>query len=208
MRGNRELYRILVSIAGVVISLIALLATTLQIKGLGDNNAVNLLAIASAGLAAASSVYVLRIKERFLKKKRVFVIYSHKDQERASDLVKKLREEGFDPWFDKDEITPGQKIEDALISGLAHSAAAILLVSKNTESPSRYLSLEIDVALSSMGSKNLKFSPIIPVRLDEQPVPKEFENVSWIQLESDEDFKRLVRGLHMVLEVQSPSNLV
>jgi hypothetical protein len=114
MRRNREIITALVSAIGVAISLIAFLITTLEYKGFLSSDKLYLVAVVSAGFTAIFSVYVLRMKERLLRRKRVFVIYSHRDVEAASKLVAQLRDAGFDPWFDRDEIAPGQRIEGAL----------------------------------------------------------------------------------------------
>ncbi len=89
---------------------------------------------------------------------------------------------------------------DWLGAGLAQSAAAILLVSKNLEGPSKWLSMELELALSLMRSKSEMYSPVIPVRLDDSPVPPQLEGVNWIQLDNKEDFARLERGLRLALD--------
>lgn len=200
MDRRRELITNLMTTVGAVISLVAFMLPSLEIKSLSDRNSLYVVAIVSASFTGLYSIYALRRKERLRRRKRVFVIYSHRDEEVAVALVKRLRDAGFDPWFDHDEISPGERIEEALVNGLRSSAAAILLVSKNMDTASPWVALEIQMALSIMRGKSDKYSPVIPVRLDDHPIPKELSGISSIQLSNTAGFEKLERGLRMALE--------
>jgi len=202
MRKDRELFTAVVGVAGALISLLAFMFTLTEINGVFSSNQLYMVAIFASGMTAIFSIYILRVKERLLRKQRIFVIYSHKDAEIAQTLVNDLKASGFDPWFDRDEILPGQRIDNTLLAGISQSAVAILLVSKNINPQSKYLSTEIEMALSVMRSKSDLHSPIIPVLLDDSPIPQPLEGVNWIRLESKGDFERLVKGLHLALDAQ------
>lgn len=202
MRRNKELYTAFIGVAGAFVSLLAFMFTLTEIKGFVNSDRLYLVAVIASGLTAVFSIYVLRAKERLLRKQRVFVIYSHKDIDSALSIVNDLRAAGFDPWFDRDEILPGQRIESSLLDGIAQSAVAILLVSKNLNSESKYLTAEIEMALSMMRTKSEVHSPIIPVLLDDASVPAPLEGVNWIRLESKADLERLIKGLRFALDAQ------
>jgi hypothetical protein len=39
---------------------------------------------------------------------RLFVCHASEDKPPLRELVKRLREDGFDPWFDEERLIPGQ----------------------------------------------------------------------------------------------------
>ena len=160
----------------------------------------SVVAVTSAALSAFFGIYVHRQRQRFLTKKRVFIIYNHRDLDVATTLVAQLKAAGYSTWFDQEDIRPGERIEEALMSGLAQSVVAIVLISKNIESSSKWLSTEINLALSVLRSKSALFSPVIPLRLDDAPIPHQLQGVNWIRMNDADDFERLKKGLDFALQ--------
>lgn len=198
---NARTYAYAGAVAGAAVSLLSFLA--------GISKAVNIqgvhlysIALSASAIAAVVSIYYLRIKGWLPEKQRIFVIYSHKDIDFAINFVENLKSAGFDPWFDRDEILPGQKIESAIAEGIAQSTVAVLLVSKNLNSESKYINDEIELALSMMRTKGEAYSPIIPVVLDDATVPPPLDGVHGIRLLSDADFEKLKEGLRSALATQ------
>lgn len=158
-----------------------------------------MVATITSACAAFFSVYMIRLRERQLRQKRVFIIYSNEDKEPVTALVKSLRELGYNPWVDAEEISPGQKWEPSVLKGLADSAVALLIVSKNLNSASRIVATELNTAMATMRSRDESFSPVIPVRLDDSPVPDEVKDVHWVDLYKEGGLEQLDRGLKRVL---------
>jgi hypothetical protein len=201
MKRKQELFSALPALLAVGVA-VAPLITTFR-GALEDKEFLYVVPIFFAALAAVSSLYLLRSKERLRRKKRVFIIYSDYDFDAASELAIRLRSAGFNPWLDVDQIVPGQRIDEASQSALAQSAIALLLISKNLEGSPKYVHDQLQYALSSMRSKNELYSPVIPVQLDDSPGPKELHGVRGVDLSSgdDENFDLLVRGLQVALEM-------
>jgi hypothetical protein len=200
MRRDREFLTTFTAFLGVVVALASMLPTFFF--KVDDVDGLYWIPVICAAFAGISSVYILRRKEQIRRKRRVFIIYSHEDYQVAAHLVEMLRENGFDPWFDQNEIVPGQRVEEAVTKGLSQSAIAILLVSKNIENASNAVSFQLAIALSSLRGKNELYSPVIPVLLDDQPPPEELRGIRSCRLEDDKDFDFLVRGLNTALETQ------
>jgi len=158
-----------------------------------------LIALFMSIYAAAFSVYLSRKRERRLRQRRIFIIYANRDREKATEVVKKLREMGYNPWFDVDEIAPGQKWTHTIMKGIAESAVALLLVSKNIRAEDGFVSKELDAAMSTMTSRDESFSPVIPILLDESPVPMQLRDVHWVDLRNKEGYEQLEKGLKRIL---------
>lgn len=149
----------------------------------------------SAFLAIISS----RLRQEKIKP-RIFIIYSHKDRDKANELVDKLREMGYSPWFDVNEIMPGQKWIKTIKNGLSDSSAALFLVSKNMRTANSFALKELDMAMDVMSSRNNLISPIIPIILDDSPVPTKLLDVQWVDLRNKDAYSQLDNGLKRLFE--------
>lgn len=158
------------------------------------------ISIIAAVFAGFYSVYFLRVKEQMRSLKRIFIIYSHKDAAVAIDLAKWLRENGYNPWLDTEEIAPGQRITQEISRGMMESSVAIFLSSQNVEVGSEYLKMEIELALDRLQTKDESYGPIIPIKLDDHPLPEALNGISWIDFRSSDAFERLDKGLKIAID--------
>lgn len=197
---KREQLREFTNAAAVLVSIGAMTVSILEFKGFGDGFfSPMLLGLVASAYAAAISIYFSRLKEKRLRQRRIFIMYSHADAEHAKRLVDSLREAGYNPWYDQDEIAPGQRIAETVANGIAQSAVALLLVSKNLDLQKEVINRELKAALSTMRSRDETFSPVIPIRLDETDVPESLLGVQWLSMNDDTFLERLDKGLKRVL---------
>ncbi len=158
---------------------------------------VIVLAASLAAVAALMSIMVSRRLGREREKRRVFLIYACEDLEAARKLAADLRERGFNPWLDIEEITPGQVWQKTVIHALEKSAAAIALVSKYF-SKKGFVQEELKVALEILQEREKDISPIIPVRLDDSEVPERLSHIHWVNLFDENGMDLLSKGLSRV----------
>lgn len=197
---KREQLREFTNAAAVLVSIGAMTVSILEFKGFGDGFfSPMLLGLVASAYAAVISIYFSRMKEKRLRQRRIFIMYSHADSEHAKKLVESLREAGYNPWYDQDEIAPGQRISETVANGIAQSAVALLLVSKNLDLQKEVINRELKAALSTMRSHDETFSPVIPIRLDETDVPESLSGVHWLSMKDDAFLERLDKGLKRVL---------
>jgi hypothetical protein len=154
-----------------------------------------------AACAALIAIYFSRKRERLESMRRVFLIYSEKDRDQARTITSALRRLGYNPWFDAEEIVPGQHWEDAVLDGLRKSSVALFLVSRNANARTRpmFLDWELAMAKKTMRSRHPSSSPIIPIRLDDSPVPEELQGVQSLDLDREDAMDRLAMGLDRIL---------
>ncbi len=150
-----------------------------------------------AATAAAMSILWSRRLSKERENQRVFLIYAKEDLEAARRLAGQLRERGFRPWLDVEEITPGQLWQKAVLQALEESAAALVLVSEHLEKKG-FVQEELRAALSALQEREENVSPVIPVRLSEAPVPSGLAHVQWVNLFEPDGIDRLETGLRKV----------
>lgn len=195
-----EHFKEFISIAAVFGAVASMFVYVIESQGFGDSSRTAIwFALAASAYAAIFSVYYSRMRERRLRQRRIFIIYSSKDREAASKIVEHLRSSGYNPWFDVDEIAPGQKWTQSVMKGIAESAVALYLVSENLKDSNKFVGEELKAAMSVMRSRDESFSPVIPVRLDDSVVPQELGDVHWVDLRDKDGLEKLEKGLKRVL---------
>jgi hypothetical protein len=122
---------------------------------------------------------------------RVFISYSSKDRRFAEVLVTTLRKYGVDVWVDYEQIKLGDPILTKIGEGLVDAGALLFLVSKGSgESP--WCRKEYEVILQK--EILLARTKIIPIRLDDTPLPILLSDKRYIQ------FSDLEKSLSELLE--------
>lgn len=195
---NQESRIRIVSLVFLVTSFIAMAMSARGYEALGARPILTCFSVSAALLAAVLTIYGSRRSQQRYQR-RVFIMYSHADRAAASDLVRKLKAEGYNPWFDLDEIAPGQKIHERIQNGLSQSAVALLLVSKRLDLDNSLISKELNYALESLKPADTSFSPVIPIRHDDAEIPDVLAGINWIDLREENAFERLNLGLKRLL---------
>lgn len=197
MRYERvKAYTALLSILSVAITLGVALLTEVSFKS-------ELFPVIAgvAGVLAATAAYTSILWSRRLararERKRVFLIYAREDLDTARRLAEFLRERGFRPWLDVDEITPGEVWKKAVLSALEESAVALVLVSDHLGKKG-FVQEELKAALGMLQERHRDVSPVIPVRLNDSPVPEALGDVQWVNLFEPDGLARLESGLKKV----------
>jgi hypothetical protein len=114
-------------------------------------------------------------------KKKLFISYSHKDDHAANTIYAGLQKHGFDVWLDVHRLVPGQSLSGQIESGLKDSDYYILLISENSNS-SNWVKREIAMAIGLADKSKLA---VIPILLDDAPVPFEFQGLFYIKAVGD-----------------------
>ena len=117
------------------------------------------------------------------KSYEVFVSYSHHDAHLVAPVVKLLDLSRDVVFFDRDRIDPGMRWKDEISSAL-DSVSLMVVFWCSHSSQSREVEQEYRSAL-------VPAKRIVPVRLDETPLPPELRDFQWL------DFRHLARSTHV-----------
>jgi len=153
-----------------------------------------IIATAAAAAAAILALISARWQERVRRKRKVFLIYSGKDVEKARELAALLRKVGLEPWLDDEQVAAGQVWKTAIRRGLDESTLAIALISGNFQS-NTFANFELEEAIKVLHSPSDEFAPVIPVRLDDAPLPSLLADVRSIDMRSPSATGDLLKGL-------------
>lgn len=136
------------------------------------------------------------------KHPNVFLSHASEDKERfVIDFSNKLINRGIRVWLDQRELLPGDSLIDKIFEeGLKEADAVIIVLSKNSvEKP--WVKEELNAAMMKKINSNLK---IIPIRLDNCPVPECLYSTVWQDIGDIQDyqneFNRIVASIFGTIE--------
>jgi hypothetical protein len=101
-----------------------------------------------------------------------FLCYSKENKSIVREFSAKLKSEDWiDPWFDEEDILPGQLWENSVIEAVRRSDAVIIFLSTIALSNEGFFHREIKLAIDTAMEKPQGTIFIIPVRIDDCVVP-------------------------------------
>jgi hypothetical protein len=196
---RKEIIAIL-SISSVVITLTA----TIVMKGINLDigksfTFVTAVSAFIAAIAAGWTIILTRRLEKERERRRIFIIYAREDLDTARRLTAELRERGYNSWLDVDEITPGQFWQRAVLNALEESAAALVLVSGNLKKKG-FVQQELKAAFETLPEREKDVSPMVPVRLDDSPIPEYLSHIQWVNLFDKNGLESLLTSLNKIVK--------
>lgn len=117
---------------------------------------------------------------------RIFLSYASEDRARVLRLYENLKTAGFQPWIDTRDIPKGSDWDSAIHDAIRASGVFVACISRSSASKGGVLAGEIDAALTARKGRGVL---LIPVRLDETPVPDRLRRIQWVDLKDDESWR-------------------
>lgn len=130
---------------------------------------------------------------------RIFIAYVKEDAEAAARIFDSLAAAGLDPWMDQRKLLPGQNWPRAIQNALETSDFAVAFFSRSSVSKRGGFQAEIRYALECARRLPLDEVFLLPVRLDNCPVPVDVaRSVQYVDLFPDWDrgVKKLEEAIH------------
>ncbi len=128
---------------------------------------------------------------------KIFLGYVEEDLALASRLFENLEERGYAPWLDRRKLLPGQNWPRAIEGAIETSDFFVACFSRLSVRKKGSFQSEIRYALDCARRVPLDETFLIPVRLDECPVPSKIRHeIQYIDLYPDWN-----RGLRRILTV-------
>jgi hypothetical protein len=125
----------------------------------------------------------------------VFLAYVQEDADQVERLCDALQAKGFDPWFDRRRLLPGQNWPRSIEDAIEATDFVIACFSRHSVSKKGGFQAEIRYALDCARRVPLDDVFLIPVRLDRCPMPSSIRReIQYIDLFPDWErgFRRIV----------------
>ncbi len=116
-----------------------------------------------------------RISLRVAKRPRIFIAYATEDFIAADRLYSAFRGRGYSPWLDKRNLLPGQNWPRRIEDAIASADFFVACFSANSVRKRGGFQAEVRFALDCARKRPVDEVFLVPVRLDECPVPSRIQ---------------------------------
>jgi hypothetical protein len=106
-----------------------------------------------------------------------------------------LLDDKIQPWFDEEDILPGQDWDLAIRKAIRASDVVLVCLSRASVSKIGYLQKEIKHVLDVADEQPEGAIFLIPVRLEPCEVPERLRRWQWVDLFEEGGYPRLLRAL-------------
>ena len=113
---------------------------------------------------------------------RVFLCHASGDKALVRNLYKSLKQDGFEPWLDEEDLVPGQDWEAEIRKAVRSSGVVLVCLSSRAVNKEGFVQKEIKFALDCADEKPPDTIFLIPVKLEECPVPDRLSRWHWVDL--------------------------
>lgn len=125
----------------------------------------------------------------------VFLCHAAQDKPTVRILYQRLRDDGFNPWLDEENLLPGQDWRLEIERAVHRSDCMIVCLSRAAMRPDGFMHREIALALEAIARSPERPPAIIPLRLEECDVPEVLAHLHWADYFDETGYRRLVAGL-------------
>lgn len=131
--------------------------------------------------------------------KKIFLSHKGANKDKVKNFYILLKELGFDPWIDEEDMQAGSKLYRSILKGFKESCAVVFFITPEFKDE-EYLENEIDYAIKQKLEKKQKFS-IITLQFENDNgekgmVPELLQDYVWKKPQSElEAFREILRSL-------------
>lgn len=134
---------------------------------------------------------------------RVFLAHAKEDEAAVVALYDRLKQSGYHPWLDKEDLLPGQNWRAEIPKAIMDSDVFIACLSQRSISKHGYVQREFKMALNAYADKPPGSIYFVPVRLDDCSIPDlrqeeygvNLKDIHWVDLFKSDGYERLLKAL-------------
>lgn len=130
-----------------------------------------------------------------LSRFRVFLCHSSDDKTDVRGLYRRLIKDGIHPWFDEEDLLPGQDWDYEITKAVRNSHVVIVCLSSGSVNKRGYVQKEIKRALDVADEQPEGTIFVIPLRLEECEVPERLRRWHWVNYFEERGYERLIKAL-------------
>lgn len=130
-----------------------------------------------------------------VRRLQAFLCHSSNDKPTVRGLYRRLLADGIAPWFDEEDLLPGQEWEKAIPRAVRASDTVIVCLSRSSITKVGYIQKEIKFALDAAQEQPEGTIFIIPLRLEECDLPEQLRGLHRADYFEDTGYNRLLKAL-------------
>ena len=126
---------------------------------------------------------------------QVFLCHSSDDKPVIRKLYKQLQIQNIDPWLDEEKLLPGESWKSEITKAVRSADIVIVCLSQRSVNKEGFVQKEIKLVLDVADEKPDGTIFIIPVKLEECPVPERLQQWHWLNYFEPNALERLMAAL-------------
>ncbi|WP_170179539.1 TIR domain-containing protein [Solirubrobacter pauli] len=143
---------------------------------------------------------------RFDKAVRVFLCHASEDKPTVEAWEPLLDARGYDVWLDSTRLLPGDDWELEIRRAVWRADIVLVAMSSRSTSKVGFVQREIRLVLEAADERPEGTSFVIPVRLDDSPVPMRLERWQWIDARQSDWLDRIDAAVQKLLGAERDQN--
>jgi hypothetical protein len=122
-----------------------------------------------------------------------FLSYAKSNRFIVREFANRLKSTGWiDPWYDEEDILPGQLWEDSVVQAVRQSHAVVIFLSRVAVASEGFFQKELKLALDTAAEKPEGTIFIIPIRLNDCDVPHRLRQYQYVDYFGSDTHKQIV----------------
>ena len=130
------------------------------------------------------------------KEVNIFISYAKEDFEKAKKIYEILRDKKYRPWIDKVDLLPGQNWEFEIKKAITDCDYFIACISNKSVTKDGFYQSELKKALQVLDNKPDDSIYLIPVRLEDCPIPPRFEKIHYCDSFEGNGVEKLLKAIN------------
>ena len=126
---------------------------------------------------------------------QIFLCHASEDKPQVREVYQRLRDEGFEPWLDEEEILIGEKWDEAIHRALSSSDFIMVFLSRHSVNKTGYVQREFRWTMDRLDELPMGSGQVLmlPVRLDDGEIPEQFSQYQCARLDEEGGLERVIR---------------
>ena len=146
---------------------------------------------------------------------QIFLAHASEDKFQVRTLYKKLKQEGYSPWLDEENLLAGQVWQEEILKAIQESDFLILCLSNQSITKRGYVQKEFRLALNYCAECPPDTIYLISLRLDDCQVPDlrqgeygiALRDYQWIDYHKPDGFTRLIQAIEHQISLKEISEV-
>ena len=136
---------------------------------------------------------------------QIFLAHANEDKPQVRDLYRRLKQVGYQPWLDEEDLLPGQNWRDEIPKAIQSSDIFIACLSSQSVSKRGYVQREFRQALNKMAEMPVGEIYLIPLKLDECEIPDlrqseygvNLRDIQWLDYWQPGGWEKLLKSIEL-----------
>ncbi len=134
---------------------------------------------------------------------QIFLAHANEDKPQIRELYDKLQELGYKPWFDEEDLLPGQNWRDEIPKAVKKSDMFLACLSSTSIRKRGYIQREFKMAMEMLAELPPGTIYLIPLKLDDCEIPDlrqseyglNLRDIQWLDYWKPNGFSKLVKAI-------------